>query len=159
MVTGSSSFDLSNQITEPLTGRSREFILTPLLLTEAFTNFSFKDFQIKLDTLLKYGLYPSVASQYLISRNLTEARKELENIAKNYLYKDILNLETIKNPQKVRSLLIYLATSVGSEINLHKVSNYLNLDQKTIYKYLNILEQSFIIFRLNVYSKRKKVRF
>jgi len=155
LVTGSSSFDLANQVLEPLTGRSREFILPPLLLREAFADYGFADFQKYLKTILKYGLYPSVAQNYL-EDSVYEAEDELKNIAKNYLYKDILNFDTVKNPQNIQKMLVYLASSVGSEINLHKMSNALNLDQKTIQRYLLILEQSFIVFRLNVYSKRKK---
>lgn len=152
-VTGSSSFDLKNQIGEPLTGRSRFFMLYPLTLGELTKDYL--DAIRKLITLLIFGSYPQVA----IEDNLKEKRHLLENIRNGYLLKDILQLENIKDSLFVMNLLRLLAFQIGNDISFNELARNLQTTVKTIKRYLEILEKAFIIFRLNGFSRnlRKEI--
>ncbi len=164
IATGSSSFDLANKINEPLTGRSLEYKLFPLSVSEIVG----KDPGYKLEAdkwlprLLKYGSYPKII-------NLPEIGIEpkLETLADQYLYKDILEIEKIKKPELIIKLLKALAYQVGSEVSMGNLANMLDCDKGLIERYIDILEKSFVIFRLNAYSgskyneivKNKKIYF
>lgn len=145
IATGSSSFDLSNMISEPLTGRSVEFTLYPLGLSEVVTN-NF-DAESKLESYLKYGMYPGI---YDISEE--DKVKRLNTLTSQYLYKNILDSSGIKKSDLVVNLLKLLAHQIGSEFSLRELADKLNASALTIEKYLDIFEKNFIIIRLASYS-------
>ncbi len=155
IVTGSSSFDLANKTKEPLTGRNISFKLYPLALCELKNYFSKIDLESMLDNILVYGLYPDVFNQ----QNLEYKYRNLKELTQSYIYKDILNLESIKNINKVEDLLQLLAFQVGSEVSMSELATQLSMNKATVEKYISILEQAFIVFRLSGYSKnlRKEV--
>ena len=143
IATGSSSFELANQINEPLTGRAQQFWLYPLSLQELRQKYSVPELKQKLNSLLVYGMYPSIFDQSVEVINL-----EIGKIFSNYLYKDILTFENIKNSTLLSDLTKLLALQIGSEISLNSLAQKLNVSIATIDRYLNLLEQTFIIFRL-----------
>ena len=151
--TGSASFDLINQIGEPLTGRSRFFTLYPFSISEISEGY-IGTFQM-LPTLLIYGSYPQV----VIETNLKEKRHILENIRNGYLLKDILQLENIKDSLFVMNLLRLIAFQIGNDVSYNELARNLNTTVKTIKRYLEILEKAFIIFRLGGFSRnlRKEI--
>ena len=155
MVTGSSSFDLANKTKEPLTGRTISFKLYPLAVCELKNHFSKIDLNSMLDNILIYGLYPDIFNQ----QNFEYKYKNLKELTQSYIYKDILNLESIKNINKVEDLLQLLAFQVGSEVSMTELATQLSMNKATVEKYISILEQAFIVFRLSGYSKnlRKEV--
>ncbi len=149
IATGSSSFDLANKINEPLTGRKQEFFLYPFSIFEFSQNQLFHlDFRTRLDRLLIYGLYPKVFDKADL-----EARNNIQEISGSYLFKDILAFENLKNPQLLTSLLQLLAHQIGNEVSYNELSQTLGVDQTTIQRYLDLLEKSFIVFRLNSFSR------
>ncbi len=156
LVTGSSSFLLSDRITESLTGRKKVFTLLPVSIGELSAVFSPFELNDRLEQFLIYGLYPEVLN---LSGN-DEREEYLSEISTSYLYKDILELENIKYPYKVRDLLRLLAFQTGSEVNFHELSKNLGLNRETVERYVYLLEQSFVIFRVTAYSKnlRKEIR-
>ena len=148
LVTGSSSLDLSRGMHEHLTGRSQPFFLFPLSTKEISVDLEPHQIPSLLENQLIYGGYPQLT-------NLpTSAQKEeyLLNIVEDYLFKDILLLERIENPDNLKRLAILLAFQVGSLVSLNELSNTLGIDVKTVARYLHLLEQSFIIFRIGSYS-------
>lgn len=151
--TGSASFDLRNQIGEPLTGRSRFFSLYPIALSE-FSG-GYLDALQKLPELLIFGSYPQV----LIESNQKEKRHILENIRNGYLLKDILQLENIKDSLFVMNLLRMLAFQIGNDVSSNELARNLGTTVKTIQRYLDLLEKAFIIFRLTGFSRnlRKEI--
>jgi predicted AAA+ superfamily ATPase len=154
LITGSSSLNLADKITEPLTGRKWTFTLFPLYLQELSKNkFELND---KLDNLLTFGSYPEVYTTI----NMTDKSDLLYEIANSYLYKDILELSNIKYPRKIRDMVRLLAFQIGSEVSVHELSRTLGINRETVENYLDLLEKSFIIFRLSGFSKnlRKEVR-
>jgi len=154
IATGSSSFDLANKINEPLTGRSLEFKLYPLSIQELKESKDLFDVESKLEKLLVFGSYPEV---FLLDKE--DAIQKLDQISSNYLFKDILSYDGLKKPTILVKLLKALALQVGNEVNYNELSNSLDIDGKTVEKYIDLLEKCFIIFKLSAFSRnlRKEI--
>ena len=143
IATGSSSFELANEISEPLTGRAEVFEMFPLSIVELKQSFNNAELRNKLNEILIFGTYPSIFDQNLVTKN-----KEIQKIFDNYLYKDILTYETLKKSTLLKDLLKLLALQIGKEISLNSLAQKLNVSIATIARYLDLLEQTFIIFKL-----------
>lgn len=155
VVTGSSSFELANKINEPLTGRKFEYELFPLSFNEMVNDIGlFAEIQ-KLPIRLVYGMYPDVVC------NPGDEKEILNQLTNSYLYKDILEWERIKKPDKLVKLMKALAYQIGSEVSYNELSQIVEIDKGTIEKYINLLEQTKIIFRLPSYSRnlRNELKF
>lgn len=154
IATGSSSFDLSQKISEPLTGRAFKFILYPLSLKEIKQNRDMFFVESKLENLLRFGSYPEI---FNLDENF--AKERLNEIASNYLYKDALRFEGIKKSSLVKNLLQALTLQLGQEVSYQELAVKLGVNRLTIQKYIDLLEQCFIIFRLNAFSRnvRKEI--
>ncbi|MBN2682154.1 MAG: ATP-binding protein [Bacteroidales bacterium] len=151
IATGSSSFHLKQVSGEPLTGRSREFIMSPLSFEEAVGNEELITVNAKLDNILRFGLYPEV-----YSNNEDFAIEELDNISSNYLFKDILQFENLKKPDLLYNLIKLLAFQIGSEVSLNELSNKLGVHVNTIKRYIELLEYNYVIFRLPALSNNPR---
>jgi len=151
IATGSSSFDLANQVSEPLTGRSRVFTLYPLSLQELASQYSDLELQRLIPDLLRYGSYPEI-----VTTAKAEIEPLLQNLSQNYLYKDVLSFSDIRQPDTIKNLLKALAFQVGNEVSLNELASLIGVDKKTVEKYLQILEQAFIIHRLSPLSKNQR---
>jgi predicted AAA+ superfamily ATPase len=144
IATGSSSFELSNKTSEPLTGRHIAYTMFPVALCERQ--------ETVLEEALVYGMYPDVVVQATINKK----REVISHIAQSYLFKDVLNIEYIQNPKSLEYLLKALAAQIGNEVSAYELSNTLDMNAKTVEKYLDILEKLFIVFPL--YPFTSKVR-
>lgn len=149
IATGSSAFELSAEISEPMTGRAIEFWLYPLSITEMKAVWPEPEFNRQLGTLLIFGSYPDVIG----ASSLEEKKTAVNIIADNYLYKDILKFQNIKNSDMVRRLLEALALQIGSEVSYTELGSLLNIHRETVANYVRILEQAFIVFRLRPFSR------
>ena len=147
IVTGSSSLDLANKVNEPLTGRKWEYKLFPLSYGELSAHLGAMQEWEKLPIRMVYGCYPDVVC------NPGNEREVLNNLTDSYLYKDVLIWERIKRPEKVVRLLQALAYQVGSEVSTNELSRMVELDRSTVEKYINLLEQAQVIFRLGAFSR------
>ncbi len=155
IVTGSSSFDLANKISEPLTGRIWNYHLYPIATVELSTIYNNFELDSLLENQLIFGSYPDIFSQ-----NNNQLKKEyLENLSNSYLYKDLLNIADIRNSNKIRDILKLLAFQIGSEVSLTELGNSLDINKDTVNRYLDLLEKAFIITPLSGYSRnlRKEV--
>ncbi|NOQ68197.1 AAA family ATPase [Patescibacteria group bacterium] len=154
IATGSSSFDLANKINEPLTGRTHTFILYPFSISEIKQQKSRFEIEAKLENILRFGFYPEV---FFLSED--DARSRLDEISSNYLYKDILSFEGIKKSSVIVNLLQLLALQLGNEVSYSEIARQLGISRLTVQKYLNLLEQSFVIFSLRSFSRnlRKEI--
>lgn len=150
IATGSSSFDLANKINEPLTGRAFEFILMPLSLSEIR-----KTLGLSRESLLSYmrlGTYPAV-----VGETDPDVKEDLlKNLATNYLYKDIFIFESIKSPKVFENLLKALAFQLGNLVSVNELSQTLGISRATVEKYLRLLEQAFVVFRLPSFSRNQR---
>lgn len=149
IVTGSSSFDLANTTGESLTGRKKVITLYPLSMEELRNNnISQYDMDKKLQDYLIYGLYPEV---YLMTTHNDKVEKVTE-LAHSYLLRDILSFDTIKNSRVMFDLLKLIAFQVGSMVSTTELASQLGIDKKTVARYLDLLEKSFVLYRLNGFS-------
>jgi len=148
IATGSSSFDLATEISEPLTGRMRKYTLYPFSHNEIARVYSLADLKAKMDGFLRFGLYPEV-----YDKNEDDSIEELNELASNYLYKDVLQYQNIKKPNLIIDLLRALALQLGSEVSLHELAKLLKQNSHTVLRYIELLEKSFVIFRLRAFSR------
>jgi hypothetical protein len=149
IATGSSSFELAGQVGEPLTGRKRTLTLFPIAQSEFLSLLNRFDLREKLDDFLIYGTYPEA-----ITEETRAAKIEVVNeIAGSYLLKDILAFERVRSADKLWDLLKMLAFQIGGEVSHNELANALGLDVKTIQRYLDLLEKSFVVFRLRGFSR------
>lgn len=148
IATGSSSFDLANKTAEPLTGRKQVFHLLPFSLGEIASGLNSYELDQRLEEILIYGLYPEV---YISNSN--QKRNILGDICESYLFKDVLQLTTIKYTAKIRDLLRLLAFQVGQQVSVHELTQKLSMNRETVERYIDLLEKSFVIFRLPAYSR------
>lgn len=155
IATGSSSFDLANKINEPLTGRKWEYTLYPLSFAEMVQHHGFWEEKKQLEQRLIFGYYPDVVMQN------QDAITILKNLSTSYLYKDILRWENIKKSDKIVKLLQALAFQIGSQVSYTELGNLCGLDNKTVEKYISLLEQAFVVFRLSSFSRnlRNELKF
>jgi len=150
IATGSSAFELANKINEPLTGRKFEFKIFPISFEEMVNQHGFIEENRLLPHRLVFGYYPEV---------ITSAGKEkemLKLISDSYLYKDILQWDKIKKSDKLLKLLQALAYQLGSEVSYNELSKTIGLDNQTIEKYIQLLEQVYIIFRLPSFNRNHR---
>lgn len=143
LVTGSSSFDLANKIVEPLTGRKWEFFLGPIGLEEIAASRGIRAVRDGLDRYLRYGLYPEV-----LKGTDADAESVVRAVAESYLYQDVLSLAGIRNADALRRLVQALALQVGNEVSLAELGQTVGIDRNTAQQYVELLEKSFVIFRL-----------
>jgi len=156
LVTGSSSFEIASKVSEFLTGRKQVFTLHPLSFQEIGQIKNPFELDDQLEDLLIHGSYPEVYTCI----NKKESEEILYEISDSYLYKDILELSSIKYPRKLKDLLRLLAYQIGSEVSISELSRNLGINRETVENYLDLLEKSFVIFRLSAYSRnlRKEIR-
>ena len=147
IATGSSAFELANKVNEPLTGRKWEYQMFPLSFGEMVAHHGKLKEMRMLPRRIIYGYYPEVVTN---DGNEVEILKLLTDA---YLYKDILSWESIKHPDKLQTLLRALAYQVGSQVSYNELSQMCSMDSKTVERYINLLEQCYIIFRLPSFSR------
>lgn len=149
IATGSSSFELANKINEPLTGRNIPFTLYPI---------SYKEYEdavgkIEAKRLLKnriiYGMYPAIISS-------PSPEKDLKIIANDYLFRDILKIDSVRKPIIVEKLVRLLALQSGNEVSYNEIAQKLEISRQTVIQYVKLLEQAFIIFRLPPFARNKR---
>lgn len=155
VATGSSSFDLANKINEPMTGRKWTFWLPAPSARELVETNGYENELANLDNRLIYGSYPAVV------RDLPNARITATELASDSLYKDVLSLGEIIKTDKLRNILKALALQVGGQVSMTELAGLVGIDRKTVDKYISLLEQSFIIFRLPSFSRnlRNELKF
>lgn len=150
IATGSSSFELASKVNEPLTGRKREFKMYPLTFAEMVRHTQFLDEVRMIPHRMVYGYYPEVVS------SPGDERAVLKELSDSYLYKDILSLDSINKPDKLVRLLKALALQLGSQVSYNEIGTLVGLDSKTVERYVDILEKSFIVFRLGTFSRNQR---
>ncbi len=146
-VSGSSSFDLGNEINEPLTGRKWEYELFPISWEEFEDKMGILKSDQQLESRLVYGMYPEVLN------NQGNEKEVLKNLVSSYLYKDILSFSDIRKPEVLDNLLQALALQVGNEVNYNELATLVGVNKNTIQKYIDVLEKGYILFKLSSYSR------
>ena len=161
IATGSSSFELANKLNEPLTGRKYEMFLYPIAFSEMVAHSGLLEEKRALEQRLIYGNYPEIITHPI------DAKEHIKLIANSYLYKDLFLLDQISKPVLLQKIVKALALQVGSEVNYNELSKLIQIDNKTVEKYIDLLEKAFVIFKLpalsnnvrNEIKKGKKIYF
>lgn len=147
ITTGSSALELANEINEPLTGRKREYHLYPFSTAEMVANSSIIQETRLLEQRMIYGFYPDIIN------SPAEAQPNLLDLANNYLYKDVLSLQDVRKPALLERLLTALALQIGHEISYTEIGQTIGADNKTIDRYVELLEKCFVVFQLGGFSR------
>lgn len=155
IATGSSSFDLANKVNEPLTGRIWSYNLFPLAFSELKSRYDNFQLQELLEPALVFGAYPEI----FLTTSFKSKENQLREIGRSYLYKDILDLQDIRQSAKIKDLLKLLAFQIGAEVSLNELAGRLGISRETVEHYVDLLEKTFVIFRLPGFSRnlRKEV--
>ena len=149
IVSGSSAFELNNELGEPLVGRKYTLHLYPLSQQE----FSQKETRLetiaRLDERLIYGGYPEL----LHIPNLKDKAAYLREQVNSYLLKDVLSFEGIKKRDKILMLLTKIAYRAGSEISIEGLANEIQVSKNTVEKYLDLFAKVFILYKVVGFSR------
>jgi hypothetical protein len=135
-----------------LTGRKYVFTLYGLSAKEIVGDSSTQNFDKNIDNIIHYGSYPEI----ITSRSFNKKEILLDQITDSNLYKDILGYQNIRNPLILRQLLKALALQIGNEVSTQELSSNIGIDKNTVEKYIDLLEKSFIVFRLGAFSRHKR---
>jgi predicted AAA+ superfamily ATPase len=152
IATGSSSFEMSGRIGEPLTGRKRTFVLYPIAQTEMLSLCNRFDLMEKMSDFMIFGAYPEVVT----ASTRDEKIAVITEIAGSYLLKDLLAMDRRKNARSLHDLLKLLAFQVGQEVSLNQLAASLSLDVKTVQRYLDLLEKTFVVIRLGGFARNPR---
>lgn len=147
LVTGSSSLGLRSSLNEPLTGRKIEFEMYPVSTGELYDTYGLVETLSALNNRLIFGSYPDVLT------HVEDAQELLTMLSDSYLYKDILEMDSVRKPEVLRKLLIALALQVGSEVSYNEVAKTIGTDSKTVERYIDLLEKCYVIFKLSALSR------
>jgi len=138
---------LQGALNEPLTGRKFEYHLYPISTQELYNDGSLLRVRQTFESRLIYGSYPDV----IVSA--ANPRDVLTNLSGSYMYQDLLSLEGIRKPVLLEKLLVALALQIGSEVSYNELAQTIGTDNKTVEKYVDLLEKCFVIFRLHGLSR------
>ncbi len=147
VATGSSAFDLANELNEPLTGRKFEFQMYPISFEEMVDHHGLLEELSLLKHRMVYGYYPDVVVNQGDEKNI------LKLLADSYLFKDILIWNKIKKSDKIIKLLQALAFQMGNQVSYNELGKIVGLNSETVESYIQLLEKSFIIYRLGTFSR------
>jgi len=148
IATGSSSFELASKTAEPMTGRVIHHTLYPLSTLEMRDEKDWITVDAQLEKLLRFGSYPEVYTS-----NDEDAIKKLNELSSSYLFKDLFKFEGIKKSSLLKNLIVSLALQISNEVTYNELAVKLGVNHLTIQKYIDLLEQSFVIFKLNSFSR------
>ncbi len=149
IASGSSSFELSNQVGEPLTGRKRTLTLLPVSAEELISSNGLLDVKRQLNEFLVYGMYPEV----LTAESEAEKRRYIHELTEDYLFKDIIAFEGLRNSDRIRRLLFLLSLQIGKEVSLTELGTQLSMSKQLVERYLDLLEKTFVVFRVDGFSR------
>ena len=154
IATGSSAFELANRAQEPLTGRKWEFFLYPVSFGEMVAHHGLMEEKRMIPQRLVYGSYPEIIN------NPGKEKEILKQLTDSFLYKDILMVGGLKKPAKLISLLQALAFQTGNEVSYNELGRTIGLDNQTVEKYIDLLEKTYVIFRVGAFSRnlRKELK-
>lgn len=147
IVSGSSALELANKIQEPLTGRKFDYEMYPLSFEELVNHHGLLEEKRLLEHRLVYGSFPDVVT------HPGNEREMLSNLADTYLFKDLFEFQDIRKPDVLQLLIEALALQVASEVSYHELAQTVQSDPETVKRYINLLEKTYVIFRLRSFSR------
>jgi len=147
VLSGSSAFELTQKMNEPLTGRKFSFQMWPVSWTEFEMFTGHIKSEQELENRLLFGFYPDIIMQEALQERL------ILELTDSYLFKDILMYGNIRKPEILHKLLQALAWQIGHEVNYKELGDLVGVDSKTISYYIDLLEKTYVIFKLSPFSR------
>ncbi len=149
VTSGSSSFEIAREVGEPLTGRKRTFTLLPISVEELIRDRGLLEVKRSLGELMVFGMYPEVVT----ASSLVEKRRTIREQTEDYLFKDIIAFEGLRNSDKIRRLLALLSYQIGKEVSLVELGTQLGMSKQLVERFLDLLEKTFIVRRVTGFSR------
>jgi hypothetical protein len=149
IASGASSFQIADQIGEPLTGRKKTLTLYPISAAELVLHEGRLTVSGRLNDLLVYGMYPEIVA----AGSSAERRELLTELRNDYLFRDIIAFEGIKNSDKIKKLVSLISFQAGKEVSLSELATGIGMSRQVVERHLDLLEKSFVIFRVGGFSR------
>ncbi|MBT3382356.1 MAG: ATP-binding protein [Prolixibacteraceae bacterium] len=155
VATGSSSFELTDKLKETMTGRKSIFTLFPISFNELLNHTNYLETLRTLESRMVFGSYPEI---------INHPGREIEvltELISDYLYKDVFALKDVRKPDAIENLLKALAFQIGSQVSFRELSQIIGIDKETVERYIYLLEEAFVIFRIGSFSRnlRNELKF
>ncbi|HPE59027.1 MAG TPA: ATP-binding protein [Thiolinea sp.] len=138
VLTGSHQFELSREISQSLAGRTALLKLLPLSMAELQD----ANLSVAADSVLHKGGYPRIYEQSL------DPAMVLGDYFETYVQRDLRELVALKNRQLFEKFVRLAAGRTGQLLNLQGLANDIGVSGHTINEWINLLETSYIVFRL-----------
>ena len=166
ILTGSSSFYIKNMFSESLAGRKKIFELYPLSFAEMlrfnnipnkeinfinahFNSIEYDRLKFYYDLYVEYGGFPEV----VLADKISDKKDILKDIIYSYINVDIKSLSDIRNVKNFYALIKMLAARTGTRLDYSKISSLTGISRPSLYNYIYLLEQSFLISLVPVFTK------
>ncbi|WP_279384042.1 ATP-binding protein [Lentilactobacillus kisonensis] len=158
-VTGSNASLLSGELGTYLTGRYVELKMLPLSFQEylAFKDLDAQQKERYFSDYLEYGGFPSVVLQD--DKQLKD--DVLNGVYSSILLRDVANRASIKEPELLERIALYLLDNIGQLISTNKIANTIRssgrkISNNTVENYINLLVKSFLFYKAPRYDIRGK---
>lgn len=166
IVTGSSSYYIKNKFQESMAGRKKIFEIYPLDFGEylTFNNIKYKplsnleelesstnsatSLQFEYEDYCTYGGFPDV----VLTEDISLKKDVLQDILSSYINIDLVQIADIKKIPELRNIIKLLAARIGSKLDISKIANTVNLSRQTVENYIYLLENTYFIKTIPVYS-------
>lgn len=166
IVTGSSSYYIKNKFQESMAGRKKIFEIYPLDFGEYLTFKSIKyksianldeldnsvnsatSLQFEYEDYCTYGGFPEV----VLNDDISEKKDILQDILSSYINIDLVQIADIKKIPELSAIIKLLASRIGSKLDISKIANAVNLSRPTVENYIYLLENTYFIKTIPVYS-------
>lgn len=155
ILSGSASFELAQKVGEPLTGRQKTLYLYPISAQEIIESQGRLFYEQTMEEGLIYGGYPKLFSL----PSMQDKKEYLTELVDSYLFRDILELEQVRNSRKLRDLLTLIAHQIGMEVSLQELGTSIGIHKDTVARYLDLFEKSFVLINVRGFSRnlRKEI--
>ncbi|HOG89803.1 MAG TPA: ATP-binding protein [Smithella sp.] len=149
IVTGSAKLDAYKKVGDSLAGRFFEYRLHPLDLKEIRLILGSSDLNGKFDKLLKLGGFPEPYLEGDETYYNRWKRSHLDIILKQ----DLIDLENLRHITTIETLIELLKKKVGSPISYKSLAEDLQCSDKTVKRWLSVLETLYVIYKVPPYHK------
>ena len=149
IVTGSAKFDTYKKVGDSLAGRYFQFRLYPLDIAEAVSLLELNANEA-FNRLMEVGGFPE---PFLKNTQRFYNRWQSSHLD-IILRQDLIDLETVSDIKAIEVLIDLLSKQVGSTISYSSLARTLEVSDKTIKRWLTLLENIYVIFRVNSFSQK-----
>lgn len=162
-ITGSNSKLLSSELSTYLTGRYVEIQVYPLSFSEALEfkkarGIEVGDPETEFSDYMDKGGFPIL---HAYDYSLEDGDKAVEDIYTSIIYRDLIERKGIRNTELLARVVQFVFDNVGNIFSAKSISDYFKnelrkIDPETIYNYIKLLEEVFVLYKVKRYDVRGK---